>query len=151
MLIVAVGLALILGTVGLSHAGAKTFVVITTGGTGGLFYPLGGILAQALGEKYPDLVVTSQASNASVANCNLIREHQVETAFVQSNVAYAAYKGQQQFQDKAVANLRGIASLYPETIQIVARADSGVKTLADIKGKCWIPWATGGAGRKLTP
>jgi TRAP transporter TAXI family solute receptor len=139
MLVIAVGLALILGSVGLSHAGAKVFVVITTGGTGGLYYPLGGILAQALSEKYPELVVTSQAGNASVANCNLIREHQVESAFVQSNVAYAAYKGQEQFKGKPVTNLRGIASLYPETIQIVARADSGIKSLADIKGKRLIP------------
>lgn len=117
----------------------KQFFVISTGGTGGTYYPLGGILAQALSQKYPDIVVTSQAGNASVANCNLIKDHQVESAFVQSNVAYAAYKGEAQFQGKAVTNLRGIASLYPETIQIVARADAGIRRLADIKGKRLIP------------
>lgn len=118
---------------------SKKFFAISTGGTGGTYYPLGGILAQALTEKVPDIIVTAQAGNASVANCNLIRDRQVESAFVQSNVAYAAYNGLDQFKDKPAKNLRGIASLYPETIQIVARADSGIKTLKDIKGKRLVP------------
>lgn len=122
-----------------SIAQQKQFFAISTGGTGGVYYPLGGILAQALSEQNPDIVVTSQAGTASVANCNLIRDRQVESAFVQSNVAYSAYKGQAQFEGKPVTNLRGIASLYPETIQIVARADSGIKSLKDIKGKRLIP------------
>ena len=118
---------------------AKKFFAITTGGTGGTYYPLGGLLAQALTERVPDVVVTGQAGNASVANCNLIKAHQIESAFVQNNVAYSAYEGKDQFAGKPVKNLRGIASLYPETIQIVARADSGIKSLKDIKGKKLIP------------
>jgi hypothetical protein len=118
---------------------AKKFFAITTGGTGGTYYPLGGLLAQALTERVPDVVVTGQAGNASVANCNLIKDHQIESAFVQNNVAYSAYEGKDQFAGKPVKNLRGIASLYPETIQIVARADSGIKSLKDIKGKKLIP------------
>jgi hypothetical protein len=117
----------------------KKFFVISTGGTGGTYYPLGGILAQGLSERIPGFVATAQASGASVANCNLIKDHQVESAFVQNNVAYYAYNGQKQFEGKAVKNLRGIASLYPETIQIVARADSKIKTVKDIKGKRLIP------------
>jgi TRAP transporter TAXI family solute receptor len=58
---------------------------------------------------------------------------------VQNNVAYAAYTGTAQFEGKPVKNLRGIASLYPETIQIVARAASGIKTIKDIKGKRLVP------------
>jgi len=117
----------------------KKFFAIATGGTGGTYYPLGGLLAQALTERVPDVVVTGQAGNASVANCNLIKDHQIESAFVQNNVAYSAYEGKDQFTGKPVKNLRGIASLYPETIQIVARADSGIKSLKDIKGKKLIP------------
>ena len=122
-----------------SFAQQKKFFVISTGGTGGTYYPLGGILAQALTEKVPDVVTTSQAGQASVANCNLIRDKQVESAFVQSNVAYNAYNGLEQFKDKPAKNLRFIASLYPETIQIVARADSKIKTVKDIKGKRLVP------------
>jgi len=118
---------------------AKKFFAIATGGTGGTYYPLGGILAQALTEKVPDVVVTAQAAQASVANCNLIRDKQIESAFVQSNVAYNAYAGVDAFKDKPVKNIRGIASLYPETIQIVARADSGIKSMKDIKGKRLVP------------
>ena len=54
-------------------------------------------------------------------------------------VAFNAYKGLEQFKDKPATNLRFIASLYPETIQIVARADSGIKTVKDIKGKRLVP------------
>ncbi len=117
----------------------KKFFGISTGGTGGTYYPLGGILAQALAEKVPEIVTTAQAGQAAVANCNLIRDKHVESAFVQSNVAFNAYKGLEQFKDKPASNLRHIASLYPETIQIVARADSGIKTVKDIKGKRLVP------------
>jgi TRAP transporter TAXI family solute receptor len=117
----------------------KKFFAIATGGTGGTYYPLGGLLAQALTERVSNVVVTGQAGNASVANCNLIKDHQIESAFVQNNVAYSAYEGKDQFVGKPVKNLRGIASLYPETIQIVARADSGVKSFKDVKGKKLIP------------
>ncbi len=139
-LVVSIVLALTLVLAGTSIAQQqKKFFVISTGGTGGTYYPLGGILAQALTEKVPEVVVTAQAGQASVANCNLIRDKQIESAFVQSNVAYNAYAGLEQFKDKPAKNLRFIASLYPETIQIVARADSGIKTVKDIKGKRLVP------------
>jgi TRAP transporter TAXI family solute receptor len=138
-LVVSIVLALTLVLAGTSIAQQKKFFVISTGGTGGTYYPLGGILAQALTERVPNLVATAQASGASVANCNLIKDHQAESAFVQSNVAYNAYFAKAGFEGKAVQNLRGIASLYPETIQIVARADSGIKTVKDIKGKRLVP------------
>ena len=73
----------------------KKFFVISTGGT---YYLLGGILAQVLSDRVPNLVATAQASGASVANCNLVKDHQVESAFVQSNVAHNAYKGLEAFQ-----------------------------------------------------
>ena len=138
-LVVSIVLALTLVLAGTSIAQQKKFFVISTGGTGGTYYPLGGILAQALSQAVPEVVVTSQAGNASVANCNLIRDKQVESAFVQSNVAYNAYNGLEQFKDKPAKNLRFIASLYPETIQIVARADSKIRTVKDIKGKRLVP------------
>ena len=139
-LLVVLSVLIALTLVFASHSfAAKKFFAIATGGTGGTYYPLGGLLAQALTERVPDVVVTGQAGNASVANCNLIKDHQIESAFVQNNVAYSAYEGKDQFAGKPVKNLRGIASLYPETIQIVARADSGIKSLKNVKGKKLIP------------
>ncbi|MBP7034119.1 MAG: C4-dicarboxylate ABC transporter substrate-binding protein, partial [Syntrophobacterales bacterium] len=69
-LVVSVVLALSLVLAGASIAQQKKFFVISTGGTGGTYYPLGGILAQALTEKVPEVVTTAQAGQASVANCN---------------------------------------------------------------------------------
>jgi len=138
LFVLSVLIALTLVFAGNSFA-QKKFFAIATGGTGGTYYPLGGLLAQALTERVPDVVVTGQAGNASVANCNLIKDHQIESAFVQNNVAFSAYEGKDQFAGKPVKNIRGIASLYPETIQIVARADSGIKSLKDVKGKKLIP------------
>jgi TRAP transporter TAXI family solute receptor len=117
----------------------KQFFAIATGGTGGTYYPLGGVLAQAMSNKVADIIVTAQSGNASVANCNLIGAHEIESAFVQNNVAFAAYTGTAQFEGKPVKNIRGIASLYPETIQIVARADAGITTASDLKGKKLVP------------
>ena len=111
--IVLIVLALAVLFAGPALGAKKEFFAIATGGTGGTYYPLGGILAQAMSDKIPDLIVTAQAGNASVANCNLIGSHQVESAFVQNNVAFAAYNGTDQFKGKPIKNLRAIASLYP--------------------------------------
>lgn len=139
VIIVAAIMAMAVLVAGPACAADKKFFAITTGGTGGLYYPLGGLLAQALTDRVPEVVATGQAGNASVANCNLIKDHQIESAFVQNNVAFSAYNGKAEFEGKQVKNLRGIASLYPESIQIVARADSGIKSLKDIRGKKLIP------------
>jgi hypothetical protein len=141
----AVVLALAVVFAGPACAAEKKFFAIVTGGIGGLYYPLGGLLAQALTERVPEVVATGQAGSASIANCNLIRDHQVESAFIQNNAAYSAYNGKAEFEGKPVKNLRGIASLYPESVQIVARADSGIKSLKDIRGKSLIPGDRGSA------
>ncbi|MBW2636214.1 MAG: TAXI family TRAP transporter solute-binding subunit [Deltaproteobacteria bacterium] len=138
LLVITLVLALSIVFAGPTFA-AKKFFAIATGGTGGTYYPLGGVLAQALSTKLPDIIVTAQSGNASVANCNLIGAHEIESGFVQNNVAYSAYNGEAQFKGKPIKNLRAIASLYPETIQIVARADSGIKTAKDLKGKRLVP------------
>lgn len=118
---------------------AKKFFAVATGGTGGTYYPLGGALAQALSTKIPDLIVTAQSGNASTANLNLIRSHGIESAFVQNNTAYEAYTGTAQFEGKPVKNVRGIASLYPEVIQIVTLKSAGIKGVTDLKGKRVVP------------
>ena len=141
----AVVLALAVVFAGPACAAEKKFFAIVTGLIRGLYYPLGGLLAQALTERVPEVVATGQAGSASIANCNLIRDHQVESAFIQNNAAYSAYNGKAEFEGKPVKNLRGIASLYPESVQIVARADSGIKSLKDIRGKSLIPGDRGSA------
>jgi hypothetical protein len=114
----------------------KRFFGIATGGIGGVYYPVGGALAQTLTNKIPDMVVTAQTGNASVANVNLISRGEVESGIAQNNIAFAAYTGDKEtWKTPQVKDLRCIASLFPETVHIVALAKSGIKTVYDMKGK----------------
>ena len=114
----------------------KRFFGIATGGVGGVYYPLGGACAQCLTNKIPDMVVTAQSGNASVANTNLIARGEVESGLAQNNVALAAYTGDKtSWKTPPVPKLRGIASMYPETTHLVALKKSGIKSLYDFKGK----------------
>ncbi len=114
----------------------KRFFGIGTGGVGGVYYPLGGALAQALTNKIPDMVVTAQTGNASVANVNLIARGEVESGIAQNNVALAAYAGdKEQWKTPQVKGLRCITALFPETVHIVALAKAGMKSVYDFKGK----------------
>ena len=128
--------ALVMATTLMAGCGQQQqFVSITTGGTGGTYYPVGGAIAQTLTDNIEGLTVNSQAGNASVANCNLIGQGETESALVQNNVAFWAYEGIGAFEDEAIGNLRGIASLYPEAIQIVALKESGITSVEDLAGK----------------
>ncbi|MGB3501391.1 MAG: TAXI family TRAP transporter solute-binding subunit [Mesorhizobium sp.] len=137
--------ALAVGAIALVAAGAafaqsQTFFRIGTGGTSGTYYPVGGLIANAIsatGENgVPGLVSTAVSSNGSVANINAIQSGASESGFTQSDVAYWAHTGTGLYDGKGkVEDLRLIATLYPETLHIVARADSGIKSVADLKGK----------------
>ena len=125
------------------------FFRIGTGGTAGTYYPIGGLIANAISNPpgsrpcneggscgVPGLVATAVASNGSVANINGITSGQMESGFTQSDVAYWAYTGTGVYEGKPkVADLRLIANLYPETIHVVARKGAGIKSVADLKGK----------------
>ena len=111
------------------------FFRIGTGGTAGTYYPIGGLIANAISNP-PNLVATAVASNGSVANINGIQSGTLESGFTQSDVAFWAYTGTGVYEGKPkVADLRLIASLYPETIHLVARKGANIKSVADLKGK----------------
>jgi len=109
---------------------------IFTGGTGGVYYPLGTKLAEML-NKYSGGAITASASTsgASVANAQALAAGDTNLIFIQNDIAYYAYKGIYMFEGKRVEVIRGVATLYPEIIQIVVRADSGIKSLEDLAGK----------------
>jgi TRAP transporter TAXI family solute receptor len=114
----------------------KRFFGVATGGVGGVYYPLGGACAQCLTNKIPDMIVTAQSGNASVANTNLVARGEVESGLAQNNVALAAYTGDKtSWKTPQVKKLRGIASMYPETVHLVALKKSGIKSIHDFKGK----------------
>ena len=136
---------------GAMPAGAQdiTFFRIGTGATAGTYFPIGGLIANAISNPpgsracvdggscgVPGLVATSVASNGSVANANAIAAGTMQSGFVQSDVAYWAYTGTGIYEGRPKADgLRVIASLYPESFQLVARKGSGIKSVKDLKGK----------------
>jgi TRAP transporter TAXI family solute receptor len=131
---VVVGLAL----AGLSAGAAaqQKFVNILTGGQSGVYYPLGVALGQIYGKALPDTKTSVQATKASVENLNLLQAGRGELAFTLGDSLSDAWKGDEEAGFKTPLNkLRTVAGIYPNYIQIVASADSGIKTLADLKGK----------------
>jgi uncharacterized protein len=118
-------------------ASAQTFFRINTGGTAGTYYPIGGLIANAISQPtVANLVATAVASNGSVANVNAIQGGGAESGFTQADVAFWAYTGTGVYEGKPkVADLRLIANLYQESFQLVVRKGANIKTIADLKGK----------------
>ncbi len=115
--------------------GGKQFLNIATGGTAGTYYPLGGALAELLNQNVKGMNASAQSTGASVANVNMLKDGSVDIAFIQNDIAFYAANGTEMFKDNKVESIRGIAALYPETVQFVTTADTGIKTIADLKGK----------------
>ncbi len=114
---------------------ASTFVNVLTGSTNGIYYPLGVALAGVI-DKTPNVKTSVQATKGSVENLNLMQAGRGEIAFVLGDSLVDAWKGNEEAGFKQpLRKIRGIAALYPNYIHIVARADSGIRTLADLKGK----------------
>ena len=122
-------------TLALAGAQAQQFFRIGTGGTGGTYYPVGGMIANAVSQP-GKIVATAAATNGSVANVNGIGGGSLESGFSQSDVATWAQKGTGIFEGKPhVPGLRMIANLYPETLHVVVKKGSGIKSIVDLKGK----------------
>jgi TRAP transporter TAXI family solute receptor len=115
---------------------AAEFVNVLTGGTSGVYYPMGVALSQIYGKALPGDKVSVQATKASAENLNLLQSGRGEVAFTLGDALSDAWKGDADAGfTTPLKKLRGIAGIYPNYIQIVASADSGIKTLADLKGK----------------
>jgi len=118
------------------QAYADQFINILTGGTGGVYYPLGVAISKVYAEKIKDSKPSVQSTKASVENLNLIQQGKGELAFTLGDSLADAWKGNAEVGFKAkLDKLRTVAAIYPNYIQIAALKDSGIKTLADLKGK----------------
>ena len=119
-----------------TSAKADEFINILTGGTSGVYYPLGVALSKIYGEKIEGARTQVQSTKASVENLNLLQQGRGELAFSLGDSVKLAWDGDAEAGFKApLDKLRGIAAIYPNYIQIVASQESGIKTLADFKGK----------------
>ncbi|MFP4011338.1 MAG: TAXI family TRAP transporter solute-binding subunit [Spirochaetaceae bacterium] len=108
-------------------------IVLATGGTGGVYYPLGGAMASLWSDEIEGVEASSESTGASVENVNLVNELESELGLVQNDISYYAAHAEEMFEDEEpMENLRGVFTMYPETIQIIARADADVDTVGDI-------------------
>jgi uncharacterized protein len=142
---------LLVGGVAVPRALAQEmrFFRIGTGGVAGTYYPIGGLVADIISHPpgarpcdrggscgVPGLVAIAQSSNGSVANINSIQAGALESGFAQSDVAYWAYTGTGIFEGQGpVEEIRAIASLYPESIHLVARKGAGIESVRDLAGR----------------
>jgi len=117
---------------------AEEFITIGTGGVTGVYYPTGGAICRLVnkGRKDHGIRCSVESTGGSVYNINTIREGELEFGVAQSDWQYHAYNGTSKFADAGkFEDLRAVFSVHPEPFTVVARADSGIKSFADLKGK----------------
>ncbi len=127
--VAAVGLAF----AGIVHAQQKT-MAIGTGGTGGVYYPLGGAVANVLSKTLPNVQATAEVTGGSVDNLKLIKTGQSELGLTMADAALDALKGQDKFKNNPVG-LQALLVVYPNRMHVVTVEGSGINTMADLKGK----------------
>ncbi len=130
------GAAVVTLAAGAAAPAQAQFVNVLTGGTAGVYYPLGVALSKIYADKIPKSRPAVQATKASVENLVLLEAGKGEIAFTLGDSLVFAWNGDKDAGfEKPLKKLRGIAAIYPNYIQLVATASSGVKTLADLKGR----------------
>jgi len=127
---------LALATAALAGAAAAQMqsIAIATGGTGGVYYPLGGGLANILSKTLPGIQATAEVTGGSVDNLKLIGSGQAELAFTMVDATLDAYKGEDKFKGGKV-DVRALAVLYPNRMHVVTVEGRGVEKIADLKGR----------------
>lgn len=119
-------------------ASADSFITIGTGGVTGVYYPTGGAICRLVnkGRKEHGVRCSVESTGGSVYNLNTIRAGELDMGVAQSDWQYHAYHGTSKFEEQGPnKDLRSVFSVHPEPFTVVARADSGIKTFTDLKGK----------------
>lgn len=127
--------ALALGMAG-SASAQQEFITIGTGGVTGVYYPTGGAICRLVNANRSEhgIRCSVESTGGSVYNTNSIKNGELDLGIVQSDVQYNAYNGENQF-DEPIEKLRAVFSVHPEPLTVVARADAGVETFEDLRGK----------------
>ncbi len=119
-----------------SASGGQNYVTVATGGSSGAYYALGGTVANLLNENIENMNASVQSTGASAVNSTLLNQGKAELAFAMNDVVNYAYTGTETFSDKeAMDNLRGVAALYPNFVQLITLDDTGIQEVADLNGK----------------
>ncbi|MFW8636380.1 TAXI family TRAP transporter solute-binding subunit [Cribrihabitans pelagius] len=129
--------ALVTAAIMAPAAMAQEFITIGTGGVTGVYYPTGGAICRLVnkGRKEHGFKCAVESTGGSVYNVNTIQEGELQFGVAQSDIQYNAYNGVVQFEGKPFEGLRAVFSVHPEPFTVVARADTGIKSFDDLKGK----------------
>ena len=143
IMVVFVAIIVVFGVVCTDAVAKKIFITMSTASTGGGWYPAGSNLAQLWNEKIPNIKANSQASKGSVQNVDLLRRKDVSMGWMQNNIASQSYHGTGRFKGKPHKNYRMVMVMFPSQYHILVSKASGIKRIADIKGKRFIPGRPG--------
>jgi TRAP transporter TAXI family solute receptor len=124
----------LLAGLALSLGAAAQNISIATGGTGGVYYPMGGGMAAVLSKYVPGMQATAEVTGGSVDNLKLIASGKPYVGFAMTDAAQDAYRGEDKFKSGKVA-LKTLMVLYPNRMHVVSVEGRGVSKMADIKGK----------------
>jgi uncharacterized protein len=121
-------------SVSLAWAQKPFHLSIATGGTGGIYYPIGSGMASLISKHISNTDATAEVTNASIDNCRLINQQKVNLALTGADVAWEAYQGKgKEFKEKVP--LRTVAVIYPVFMHLVTLGDKGIDKVTDLKGK----------------
>ena len=134
VLVLAAGFTFQIGT---ADAAKRRFVSIASGWVTGAYFPMAGAISRVAYKNLQDkgIKVTAESSGASVANAKLIGTGDTDFAILQNDIASYAYEGKKPMFDEPITSLLGVCTLFPEHVQIVARKDAAIISVADLKGK----------------
>lgn len=120
-----------------AHAAGQKFVTIGTGGVTGVYYAAGGAICRLMNKDRAQhgIRCSVESTGGSVYNVNTIQAGELDFGVVQSDVQYSAFKGENQFKERPVSELRAVFSLHPEPLMVLARPDAKIERFTDFKGK----------------
>jgi len=146
--IIALGIIAVMLFAGI--ASATTFITIGSGGVGGTYYPLGGVMAELLTKSGLDIKATSRSTAASKENCRLVASNKAQIGMTMGSTLYQAYTGTEAFQQDGKLPLLTLMNMYAAPQHLVTTTKTGIKTFADLKGKKISLGAPGGGDQLLS-
>ncbi len=129
---------------------AATFITIGSGGVGGTYYPLGGVMAELLSNGKVNIRANSRSTSASRENCRLVASDQAQIGMTMGSTLYQAYNGVDAFKDDGKLDLLTLMHMYAAPQHVVTTTRTGIKTFEDMKGKKISVGAPGGGDQVLT-
>ena len=112
------------GKAGLSKKG----YTIATGSKSGVYFPVGETLARIIKDTYPNININVVETAGSVQNLQMLNEGKIDMALVQNDIAFYASQGEKMFDKNKITSINGIATIFPEVVQIIVRKDKGIAT-----------------------